>query len=195
MSLKTRFEATADLIESLLAQRLVLGDRAIAQEVAGEGELLEYAAGQNLVIQGGSDREIYFLLLGKVQIIVHGVRLYPREHGNSIGEMSAINPHVSRSATVEAIEPTVAWRISHARLASIADQFPGLWRRIAVELTARLEQRNQLIDRTNQTPRLFLICSSESLPIARAIRVGLEHDAQVVIWSDQNIFPPGAYAL
>jgi predicted nucleotide-binding protein len=52
-----------------------------------------------------------------------------------------------------------------------------------------------LINRVNQVARVFLICSSEALPIARAIRVGLEHDAQVVIWSDENIFPPGAYAL
>lgn len=195
MTLQSRFADRHDLIEALLPQKLVLGDRALAEAIASEGELLEYAPGQAIVTQGGSDREMYFLLLGRTQIVVHGVRLHFREHGHSIGEMSALNAHVSRSATVEATEPTVAWRITHTRLATLGDQFPVLWRRIAVELAGRLEQRNQLINRTNPIPRIFLICSSEALPIAKAIRVGLEHDAQVVIWSDENIFPPGSYAL
>lgn len=195
MSLSTRFRHHTDLIESLVAQRLVMGDRALAEAIAQDGELLEYAAGQNLIMQGDGDREIYFLIMGKVQVVVHGVRLHQREHGNSVGEMSAVNAHVSRSATIEAVEPTVAWRIGHTRLTAIADDFPALWRRIAIELTSRLEQRNQLINRTNQVTRVFLICSSEALPVARAIRVGLEHDAQVVIWTDENIFPPGAYAI
>lgn len=195
MTLHNRFADLHDLTEALLSQRLTLGDRALAEAIASEGELIEYAPGQVIITQGGSDRELYFLLLGKAQIIVHGVRLLHREHGHSIGEMSAINPHVSRSATVEAAEPTVAWRITHTRLAALGDQFPIIWRRLAVELAGRLEQRNQLINRTNLTPRIFLICSSEALSIAKAIRVGLEHDAQVVIWSDENIFPPGSYAL
>lgn len=195
MSLKSRFERNSDLVEALLSQRLVLGDATLAREIAEQGELVEYEPGQLLLKQGGADRDVYFLLAGKTQLIIHGARLYCREHGHSVGEMSAINPHVGRAASVEAIEPTVAWRIDYVRLATIADLHPTLWRRIAIELSGRLEQRNQLIDRTNQSPRVFLICSSEALQIAKSIRVGLEHDAQVVIWSDENIFPPGAYAL
>lgn len=195
MTLHTRFTDPQELIDALLSQRLVLGDRALAQAIAADGELREYVPGQLLITQGGSDRDLYFLLLGKTQVIVHGVRLHYREHGHSVGEMSAINAHVARSASVEASDPTVAWRITHSRLAALGDEFPVLWRRIAIELAGRLEQRNQLINRTNPTPRIFLICSSEALPIAKAIRVGLEHDAQVVIWSDENIFPPGSYAL
>lgn len=152
MPLAERFSSSTDLIDSLLTQRLVMGDRALAEAIAQEGDLVEYSAGEYLIAQGGAGREIYLLLIGKVQIIVHGVRLHYREHGNSVGEMSALNAHVSRSATVEAVEPTVAWRIGHARFTVIADAFPVLWRRVAFELAGRLEQRNQLINRTNHVP-------------------------------------------
>jgi predicted nucleotide-binding protein len=130
-----------------------------------------------------------------VQVIANGVRLLTRDHGVTVGEMSAINPHVSRSATIEAQDTTVAWRISHARLADIGSKHPDVWRMLAVELAGRVEQRNRFINRANLRPRVFIICSSEALAVAKAIRVGLEHDAQVVIWSDENIFPPGSYAI
>lgn len=44
-------------------------------------------------------------------------------------------------------------------------------------------------------PRVFMISSAEALSIARAIRIGLEHDAEVVSWSDDKIFAPGAYPI
>lgn len=195
MSLKARFERTEDLIEALLSQKIVQGRREIAQEIAKDGTLLDFVAGKNIIEQGGSDRDVYFLLAGKGQLIVNGVRLYPRVHGMTVGEMSAINPHISRSSTIEAMEPTVAWKISHSRLAGIGKIHPDFWRLIAVDLSGRLEQRNSFINRVNTRPRVFMICSAEALAIAKAIRVGLEHNAQVVIWSDDKIFAPGAYPI
>jgi len=195
VSLKARFQDPNDLIEALLSQKIVQGSRAVAEEVAREGALVEFAPGKIIIEQGASDRELIFFLLGKSQVIINGVRLYAREHGVAVGEMSAINPHVSRSATIEAVEPVVAWKVSHTRLAEIGKIHPDIWRLLAVELASRLEQRNRFINRTNLKPRVFLICSSEALGIAKAIRVGLEHYAQVVIWSDPQIFPPGTYAI
>jgi predicted nucleotide-binding protein len=195
MTLKSRFEAPDDLIEALVAQKIIRGQRKIAEAVAAEGELIEFPPGRTIIEQGAADRDVYFLLAGRGQVIVNGVRLYAREHGVTIGEMSAVNPHISRSATIEALEPTVAWRITHARLAEIGKARPLFWRYIAEELAGRLEQRNQFVNRTNTRPRVFMICSTEALPIAKAIRVGLEHDAEVVIWSDDKIFPPGGYPI
>jgi CRP/FNR family cyclic AMP-dependent transcriptional regulator len=195
MGLKQRFEDKTALVDALSSQRVVLGDRLLAEELAANGVLEEFAAGQYLIRQGGPERDVYFILAGKVQVVVHGVRLYPREAGNTVGEMSAVNPAVGRAATIEASEETVAWRVDHAHLAVVADRHPILWKRIAIELAGRLEQRNKFINRTNDIPRVFAICSAEALDIAKAIRVGLEHVAQVVIWSDENIFPPGGYAI
>ena len=118
MSLKSRFEQPGDLIDALMIQRIV-SDREIAAALARKGELVEFAPGKTIIEQGGADREIYFLLAGKAQIIVNQVRLYPREKGVTVGEMSAINPHISRAATIEAIEATIAWKVSHTHLAEV----------------------------------------------------------------------------
>jgi len=113
----------------------------------------------------------------------------------TVGEMSAINPHISRSSTIEATDLTVAWKISHTRLGEVGRIHPELWRLIALDLASRLEQRNLFVNRVNARPRVFMICSTEALAIARTIRVGLEHTAEIVIWSDEKIFPPGAYPI
>ena len=195
MTLKSRFSSPTDLVDALSEQKIIFGRRDLAKLVAQEGELIEFPAGRNIIEQGAADRDLYFLLAGKGQIIINGVRLYPRVAGFTVGEMSAVNRNISRAATVEAIEPTVAWKITHEQLHAIAEAHSELWRLIAVDLATRLEQRNQFINRVNTKPNVFLICSAKSLPIAKTIRIGLSHDADVEIWSDENIFPPGGYPL
>lgn len=195
-SLRSRFEASADLIDCLLEQKLVANDRSIAEAIAADGELFEFAPGEVIIEQGESGREVFFLMAGEARVIVNQVRLYTRQAGVTVGEMSALNPKSARAATLEAEKPTVAWRITHRRLEAIADQHPLIWKRLAIDLAARLEQRNQFVNRVNISPRIFMICSAESLPIARAIRIGLEHaKATVVLWSDEQIFETGSYPL
>ncbi len=196
VSMKARFEEPGALLEALRAQRLIQGDVQIAEEIAQHGELVEFAPGELLIEQGATDRCMYFLLSGKVQVIVNRMRLYPREPGVTVGEMSAIHSQIPRSATIEAEQPTVALRILHTQLDAIGERHPHLWRRIAIELASRLEQRNKLISRANLRPRVFIISSSEALDTAKAIRIGLEHEkAIVVLWSDDQIFPAGSYPL
>src|SRR4051812_44593485 len=112
MSLKARFEQTEDRIEALSKQQIV-ADREVATALAQEGELLEFAPGRNIIEQGASDRDIHFILAGKGHVIINQARLYPRERGVAVGEMSAINPAIGRAATIEATDPTVTWKVSH----------------------------------------------------------------------------------
>lgn len=195
MNLRSRFEKREDQIEALLGQKIIRGDRTVAEAIADIGDLVSFAPGHTIIEQGESDRSAYFLLAGKGQIIVNGVRLYPREAGNTVGEMSAINPTIGRSATIEALEEVVAIKVDHDQLRTIGNANPELWRLLAQELASRIEQRNRFVNRANVKPRLFIICSAESLPTAKSIRVGLEHDAEVVIWSDDMIFPAGGYPI
>lgn len=196
MTLKDRFEDPAVLVEALRYQTLVLGDEKIAAAFAKHGELLEFPAGRNIIAQGGSDRDVFFLLAGRASIIINGVRLpYTREAGGTVGEMSAVNAAVSRSATLEAVERTVAWKVDHQRFGEVATAFPQVWRVLCADLAGRVDQRNSLINRSNLKPQIFVICSAESLRIAKAIRVGLEYTATVDIWSDEDIFPPSGYPI
>lgn len=196
MSLKDRFQDGAILTEALLAQAIVQGDKLVAEALAESGEIVAFEAGEKLIEEEATDRDMYFLLAGKVSLSVKGKFLYPREKNVTVGEASAVNPLLTRAATVTAMEPTVALRVSPAVLDKVALVQPRVYRLIAAELASRLQQRNSLIRPPNARPRVFFISSAESLPVAKAIRHGLRYtDADSLIWSDDDIFPPGMYPL
>lgn len=196
MGIRERFDDRNELIGALLRQQVIANDRAIAQDIAEVGDLLEFEPGRRLIEQGGVDREIYFLLAGEARVIVNGVRMHTRGAAVTVGEMSALNSTIARSASIEAEKETVAWRITHNRLEEIADRYPQLWKRLCIDLAGRLEQRNNYVNRANFEPRLFMICSKEALDIAKSIRIGLQHvTRKIVIWSDEQIFESGSYPL
>jgi predicted nucleotide-binding protein len=138
------------------------------------------------------------LLAGKVSLTINGCALpYGREAGDILGEVSAINPEIARTATVIAREPVAALRIEHDKLLDVGQSNSDVWRYLAIELSRKLEQRNRFIDTTNKVPIVFLISSSESLEVAEEIRLGIAKTkvADVILWSDDEIFPPGSYPL
>src|SRR5262245_2264608 len=120
MGMKDRFHDRDEVIAALQEQAVILGDRDIARAIADQGELASFAPGQILIEQGRSDRDVYFLLSGETRVLINKVRMHCRGPGVTVGEMSAINAKVPRSATVEAEEETVAWKLGHEQLASIA---------------------------------------------------------------------------
>jgi len=114
----------------------------------------------------------------------------------TVGEMSAVNPTIARSCSIEAEKETAAWCVNHQRLDVVAGEYPRMWKRLAVDLAGRVEQRNQYVNRANTKPRVFIICSAEAHEVAKCIRIGLRHvTAQIVIWSDEQIFQSGSYPL
>ncbi|MCS3695042.1 CRP/FNR family cyclic AMP-dependent transcriptional regulator [Bradyrhizobium elkanii] len=194
--MKERFEGSnrPQLIMTLGRQELVSGKRDIGEWLADRGELKEFAAGDNLIVQGGSDNDVFFLLTGNVSIIVNGAQVNTRRAGEHVGEMAAIEPSLPRSATVHALEPLVALKIGSADFMALNDQFPEIGLRLARELSRRLLDRNKTISLPNAAPRLFIISSSEAKKTAYAIRDALEHDVFSKVWDD-GVFFAGGYAL
>jgi predicted nucleotide-binding protein len=196
MALIDRFQNKTVLTEALLAQVVVQGDREVVAALADIGQVVEFATGEVLIHEDATDRDMYFLLFGKVGISIKGKYLYSREKNVTVGEMSAVNPLITRSATITAMEQTVALKVSPDILDQIAMVQPRVYRLIAAELASRLLQRNSLIRPPNARPRVFFISSSESLHVVKAIRHGLKYtDADSLIWSDEDMFPPGSYPL
>ena len=179
-------EGRARFISALRKQIILHDNDDLCSELAGQAELLQLEAGDNIIVQGDIDDEIYFLLSGQLSIVVNGREVAIRRPGEHVGEMALIDPSARRSATVVAIEQSVVAKISEASFHILADNYPRVWQLIAVELCERLRQRNKLVASTNPCPCLFVGSSKESLDIAGAIRSNLECDNLVVrLWTDR----------
>ena len=89
----------------------------------------------------------------------------------------------------------VVARVSASAFIDLADANPRLWRNIARGLAERLRQRNRFVPPVNPRPVLFVGCSTESLPVARAIQSALEYDPIVVnVWTD-DIFQASRFPI
>ena len=194
--MRGRFEGknAERLIDALKEQAFSCGDAAIAREFAAVGELVEFAQGQSLIVQEGTDNDIYFLISGVVAILVNGADIARRKAGQCVGEMAAIEPALPRSATVTAIERVVALKVSSQDFMQIGLGYSQIWLPLTQELARRLYQRNKTISPSNSAPKLFIISSSEALDVAHAIRTNLEHDVFSTVW-DQGVFFAGGYPL
>lgn len=194
--MKERFEGVNrhTLIDALKRQEFVAGDAAIAEAMAGQGELVEFAKLDQLIVEDGEDNDIYLLLAGSVSIVIKGNEYTTRNAGQHVGEMTAIEPTLKRSATVVANDKVVALKLTSTAFMAIGNTYPQIWLPMARELSRRLHQRNTLIQPPNEFPKLFIISSSEAKPVATELRAQLEHDVFSTIWSD-GVFFAGGYPL
>jgi CRP/FNR family cyclic AMP-dependent transcriptional regulator len=176
------------LIEALLRQGLVSGQRDIAEKIAAKAVLKQFAPGEKIITQGAADNEVYFLLSGDAAIEVNGRFVAQRRSGQHLGEMALVDPGGRRTATVIAKNEMVAAILSEPDFTAIAGEHPRLWRLLAVDLVDRFRQRAFALRAPNPEPWVFIGSSVEALPVAEAIRSGLRHVRAVVeIWT-QNVF-------
>ena len=174
------------LISALRKQTILHDHETLSNELADQAELLQFENGEKLIIQDGADDDIYFILAGRLSIVVNGREVAIRKSGEHVGEMALIDPSARRSASVVAIEQTVVAKISEVSFRLLANKYPRVWQLIATELAKRLQQRNRLVTSKNPRPVLFVGSSKESLPIARAIRSNFDHDDfGVNLWTDR----------
>ena len=106
-------------VDALTSQKIVSGNRALAEELADRVKLRLIGPGEILIEQGGSDNAIYLVLAGAVNIVVNGRVVGRRAPNDHLGEMAAVVPAQKRSATVVAIEDTVVAELSEPDLADL----------------------------------------------------------------------------
>lgn len=185
----------ASLIEVLQEQRLILGREDLATRFAEVGELVELDAACQFITQGDRDSEVYFIITGAVEVRVHDRLIATRGPQDHVGEMSALVPTATRSATVVATEPTLALKVAAVDFKAAADNHPSVWRHVTKQLVERLTQRNQHVLPSHEAALVFIICSTEALPVAREIQNQFAHDKFFVkIWTE-GTFRASQYPL
>lgn len=137
-----------DRVDQVLRDVAWLRDNhSLRNAIVRDGRFCRFRAGAVLIEQGTEDQDVFFLLRGEVNILVHGFLVAVRSAGQHVGEMAAINPSVPRSATVIARDEVVAIRLLSSQVWAIANDHPDLWRGFAAELARRLEQRGKMVER------------------------------------------------
>lgn len=173
------------LHEALAGQRMLRDTPSCLDEVIDRGQLVEFRKGSVLIEQETETNEVYLILTGSCDVIVNGRKVAMRGPGNHVGEMAAIQPTQPRSATVVAAEKMVALRLDEQSFSDLASRYPQIYRSVAQELARRLLDRNRTIGAFREQVRVFVICSTEALPIARILANAFEYDPFAVeIWNE-----------
>jgi len=183
------------LLDEIRKQKIVAGITGAAEALVEVGSLSAIPEGGTLIEQGASDNDVYFIVSGTFGVIINGKRVATRYAGDHVGEMAAISPIQKRSATLIADVDALVLKVTEEKFSGIATQYPEIWRRIAQELSRRLEQRNALIRPPNDKIRVFVISSVEALPVARAVENAFAHDPFLTfVWSN-GVFRVTNYTL
>jgi CRP/FNR family transcriptional regulator, cyclic AMP receptor protein len=182
-------------IGALVNQKIVAGNRELAEAFDGCIELRAVRPGELLIEQGASDNDIFLILAGAFDIVVNGRIVGRRVAKDHVGEMAAVEPTQRRAASVVAAEEGVVAKLTEADLAKFASDYPEIYRSIAIELSRRLMQRNRFVNATRDKIRVFIISSVEALDVARIIQNAFDYDPfTAIIWPD-GVFKIANYTL
>jgi predicted nucleotide-binding protein len=174
------------LLTAIMSQKMVNGDRELAQALADSAELITVAPNTHLIEQNGEGNEVYFILAGAFNVIVNGRVVGRREKNDHVGEMAAVEPSQRRAATIMAIEESVVVKITEEQFAKLGNVHPIIYLSIARELSRRLHQRNAFVSIRRKRIRVFVISSREACPIARAVNNAFKHDDNILVdlWTE-----------
>jgi CRP/FNR family transcriptional regulator, cyclic AMP receptor protein len=129
------------LTNALTLQPLIR-DKDLAAAVEPYLKLEAIFAGTNLIKQGASDTDLFLILSGTFSVAINGHVVALKKAGEHVGEMAVVDPFTPRSASVTATSESVVARIAEPDFSALADRYPRLWRRIALELASRLRDGN-----------------------------------------------------
>jgi CRP/FNR family cyclic AMP-dependent transcriptional regulator len=157
------------LLEAVKIQTIVSGEMGIAHDVIKCGILQQYRKKTVLMRQGEPENDLLLIIAGEVAISVNGRKVATRSAGTHVGDMALADPVARRSATVVAIEPTISLRIPEHQFSKMGKKHPDLWRRVGIELSKRLKERNRVLREPHNEPVLFIGSSTEGLAITTEI--------------------------
>lgn len=181
-------DGKARLIGLLCSQPIIAGDIAIARELVKSGVVLDIKAGESIIMQSAADNDMFLIVSGKVSVIINGREIATRTANSYVGEMSLLDGTARRSATVTAVERTIVIKLTVRTVTRIAVKYPDVWRRMAIELAARLRARSRFITQPNEEPSIFIGSSAEALAEATFISESLRSCPFITTLWTQGVF-------
>jgi len=119
------------------------------EQLDAAGKLVKFAQGSLLFKQNDGSTDLFILKSGKVKVIrTEGgidIELETLGPGSVVGELAGID-NGRRSASVVALEDTVAVMIPAAEFSSVIQKMPDWFRKIAQILAQRLREADERID-------------------------------------------------
>jgi len=162
---------------------LVNGSEPLAIDIAREAEVIFSPGGTTLIKEGEHDNDMYFVLRGRLQVRIKEREFALLGPGAHVGEFALIDPGVTRSATVRALEDTVTAKLTESAFVEIAERHRDLWRRLSQVLGSHLREGNRFLRRPNPRPRVLICTSQIGWPFAQAIKAhATDPDHQVAAW-------------
>lgn len=175
--------------ECLKMQKVLVGvSPKVINQIMQSGTVVRYKKGQPVTSQGDSGDSAFFILRGKLEVLVNNRKVAERKAKDCVGEMSVLDPTQNRCATLVAGEETDLLRVPSSAMEKLFSENLTIVRNVAVELCARLRERSKYHESPNSQIRIFIGSSSEGLAIAKKLSQKL-HDFDVRLWS-KDVFNP-----
>ncbi len=108
----------------------------------GEGDTREFAAGENIFVEGEEGRHMYVVLEGSVRLSVTGRTLEKVAKGGVFGEMALIDA-APRSATATAFTACSLAPVTAARFRTLVQENPDFALEIMRVMAARLRSMDR----------------------------------------------------
>lgn len=131
----------------LLAQ-VLLFSRCSPKELKHVAKLVDQvqlSAGATLMTAGSTGREAFVVVEGEASVAVDGVVISTVGPGAALGEMSLLDPTLTRSATVTATSDMQLLVIGPREFDALISEHPAVLRGIAAELARRLHSADTRI--------------------------------------------------
>jgi len=152
------------LADALSAQPTLKGNAKAIQQIAEEGSVLVFTDGELLLTEKHDDDDMFFVVSGKVEVLIKGNHVAFRHAPSVVGEVACLHPNQPRMASVRAVGDVTVVRVARTLLNKI-DPVPSASLRweLAILSLSRLLERNKHFLRRNDSPRIFLASARESI--------------------------------
>lgn len=185
-------------IYELQRQTIVKNELAIARELEEVATFQAVPAGQTIIEQNHSDRDVYFIISGEFDVIQNAHKIINvRKAGDHVGEMSALDSRLSRSATIRAKTDSIVAKVKGEDFKRVLNTHASvMYPPITETLCNRLFSRSKDIAPKREIPRVFVIGTAEGTEISdKVVKAMASDDLQVTPWNDPDFFRAGDLTL